>query len=93
MKMAIKSMVSCTLQGIQIAIKMSSRSHLESRAICRYLEAKYKGKGTELIPTSDVQSQALFEQAASIEISYFDPSASEIVYERVFKKYEAESSI
>jgi len=59
---------------------------LESRAICRYLEAKYKGQGTELIPTQDIQVQSLFEQAASIETSYFDPYASAIVFEGVFKK-------
>jgi glutathione S-transferase len=60
--------------------------HLESRAICRYLELKYRGKGTELIPSKDAASKGLFEQAASIETSYFDPSASGLVYEMVFKK-------
>ncbi len=59
---------------------------MESRAICRYLEAKYKGKGTELIPTN-VEALGLFEQAASIESFNFDPYASGIVFERVFKKY------
>ena len=59
---------------------------LESRAICRYLETKYKGEGTELIPSKDVKAQSLFEQAASIETSYFDPYASAIVFERAFKK-------
>ncbi|CAF3058610.1 unnamed protein product [Rotaria sp. Silwood2] len=58
----------------------------ESRAICRYLEKKYKGKGTELIPKSNAQVEGLFEQAASIELSYFDPYASTIVGERVYKK-------
>lgn len=47
---------------------------------------KYKGKGTELIPTKDPKAQGLFEQAASTEISYFDPYASGIVAERAFKK-------
>jgi len=60
--------------------------YVESRAICRYLELKYKGKGTELIPTKDSKAQGLFEQAASVELSYFDPYASGIVAERVFKK-------
>jgi hypothetical protein len=50
------------------------------------LELKYKGKGTELIPT-DVQAQALYEQAASIEAFNFDPYASGIVFEKIFKKY------
>lgn len=58
----------------------------ESRAICRYLEEKYQGKGTTLIPNKDPAARGLFEQAASIELSYFDPSASTIVYEQVFKK-------
>ena len=59
---------------------------VESRAICRYLEAKYKGKGTELIPTSDIKAQFLFEQAASIEVSNFDVYASALVAEKAFKK-------
>ena len=57
----------------------------ESRAICRYLEAKYRGQGTELIPTADVESLAIFEQGASIETSYFDGPVSGIVMERLFK--------
>jgi len=58
---------------------------LESRAICRYLEIKYQGQGTQLIP-KDIKGQGLFEQAASTETSYFDPYASAMVYERAFKK-------
>ena len=42
----------------------------ESRAICRYIEAKYKDQGTQLIPT-DLKGLAIFEQGASIELSYF----------------------
>lgn len=59
---------------------------VESRAICRYLEDKYRGKGTELIPNKNAAARGLFEQAASIETSYFDPSASGIVFEQAFKK-------
>ena len=59
---------------------------LESRAICRYLEEKYKGKGTELIPGNDIKSRFLFEQAANIEAFNFNPSASDMVHERIFKK-------
>ncbi|CAF4477360.1 unnamed protein product [Rotaria socialis] len=51
---------------------------VQSRAICRYLELKYKGKGAELIPTKDGKSQDLFEQVASTETSYFDPYASDV---------------
>ncbi|CAE6452734.1 unnamed protein product [Rhizoctonia solani] len=56
----------------------------ESRAISRYLVAKY-GKGSPLLPDpSDPKAYGLFEQAASIEYSSFDPSASGLAYERVF---------
>ena len=57
----------------------------ESRAICRYLEAKYKGQGTELIPTGDVQALGIFEQGASIETGYYDACVSGIVFEKLFK--------
>ena len=60
-------------------------STVESRAICRYLELKYKGKGAELIP-SDIEALGHFEQAAAIESSNFDPYASGIAFEQVFKK-------
>lgn len=56
----------------------------ESRAICRYLELKYKGQGTQLIPDG-VQAIAKFEEAASIETSNFDPYASTIAMEKIFK--------
>jgi glutathione S-transferase len=56
----------------------------ESRAICRYIETKYKGQGTELIPT-DLKGLGLFEQGASIETAYFDPQVSTITFEKVFK--------
>ena len=56
----------------------------ESRAIARYLTAKY-GKGSTLLPpTTDVKAYGRFEQAASIEYSAFDPSASGLAAERVF---------
>ncbi|CAE6447761.1 unnamed protein product [Rhizoctonia solani] len=56
----------------------------ESRAIARYLVTKY-AKGSTLLPdTSDPKAYGLFEQAASIEYSSFDPSASALSYERVF---------
>ncbi len=59
---------------------------VESRAICRYLEKQYKGKGTELIPSRNTKAEGLFEQGVSIEASYFDPYASEIVTEKLIKK-------
>lgn len=47
---------------------------------------KYKGHGTELIPNDNPRHLGQFEQAASVEISYFDPFASGIIFEKVFKK-------
>ncbi|CAE7051139.1 unnamed protein product [Rhizoctonia solani] len=58
----------------------------ESRAICRYLVAKY-GKDSGLLPSqSDLKAYGLFEQAASIEYSSFDPYAASLTKERVFVK-------
>ncbi|EEB98364.1 hypothetical protein MPER_02138, partial [Moniliophthora perniciosa FA553] len=60
----------------------------ESRAICRYLSAKYADKGPKLTPdVSDLKAYALYEQAASVESFSFDTFASNAVYENVFKKY------
>lgn len=58
----------------------------ESRAICRYICAKYPNQGTSLVPT-DLKANALFEQAVSIEGSNFDPYASAAVAEMIFKPY------
>ncbi|KAG8725004.1 hypothetical protein FRC09_010208, partial [Ceratobasidium sp. 395] len=56
----------------------------ESRAISRYLVAKY-GNGSSLLPPpTDLKKYALFEQAASIEYSSFDPPCSGLVFERMF---------
>ncbi|KAF8645498.1 hypothetical protein AX16_007783 [Volvariella volvacea WC 439] len=56
----------------------------ESRAICRYICEKYADQGTPLIP-KDLKARALFEQAASIESFNFDPYASGMAVERIFK--------
>ncbi|KAI9573206.1 glutathione S-transferase [Boletus coccyginus] len=59
----------------------------ESRAIARYLIRKYPNQGTTgLIPT-DPKEEALFEQAASVEVSNFDSQIYPLVYEKVFKAY------
>jgi len=59
--------------------------YLESRAIGRYLAAKYPTQGAALIPdASDIQAIGLFEQAASIEYSNFDPFASGLAAEKAF---------
>ncbi|KAH9977470.1 glutathione S-transferase [Russula compacta] len=56
----------------------------ESRAIGRYLASL--GSGPELVPT-EPRARAKFEQAASIEYAQFDPIASGIAKERVFKQF------
>ncbi|KAL5500966.1 hypothetical protein ACEPAH_9353 [Sanghuangporus vaninii] len=55
----------------------------ESRAIARYLIAKY-GPNSELIP-KDPKENALFEQAMSIENNDFAPPAGGLASEKYFK--------
>ncbi|KAJ6541212.1 glutathione S-transferase [Mycena vulgaris] len=50
----------------------------ETRAICRYIAAKYPAAG--LLPT-EPKANALFEQAASTELTNFDPSATKLAVE------------
>ncbi|KAF7972943.1 hypothetical protein HWV62_16504 [Athelia sp. TMB] len=57
----------------------------ESRAIGRYLAAKYPSKGPALLPT-ELKAKALFEQAASVEVANFEPSAYGLALEKFFKK-------
>ncbi|KIJ25755.1 hypothetical protein M422DRAFT_273275 [Sphaerobolus stellatus SS14] len=58
----------------------------ESRAISRYIATKYAGRGTPLLPpANDIVKVGKFEQAASIETANFDPFASGIASELVFK--------
>jgi len=59
----------------------------ESRAIARYIAAKYqKPGGKVLLPSvSDVERWAKFEQAASIEVADFDPYVSGYNIEKIFK--------
>ncbi|GLB40729.1 putative GST superfamily protein [Lyophyllum shimeji] len=56
----------------------------ESRAICRYIATAYAYQGTSLIPT-DPQENALFEQAASIELTNFDPPALAAIFEGFYR--------
>ncbi|KAH9205009.1 putative glutathione S-transferase [Leptodontidium sp. 2 PMI_412] len=63
----------------------------ESRAICKYLAAKYHDQGVPLMPKlGDLKGYALFEQGCSIEQNYFDNNASAIAWERVYKKFRGE---
>jgi len=50
------------------------------------LEEKYKGKGTELIPTKDIKTRFLFEQAVNIEAFNFELAASGLVREKWVKR-------
>jgi len=58
----------------------------ESRAICRYLAAKYADQGTKLIPDpTDLKASAIFEQWASVELDNWNAYAYPIVVEKFFK--------
>jgi len=60
----------------------------ESRAIARYIEAKYPEKGIKLAPPpTDLNAYALFEQAASVELANFFPHASGAVFEKIIKPW------
>ncbi|KZP20691.1 glutathione S-transferase [Athelia psychrophila] len=57
----------------------------ESRAIGRYLAAKYPAQGPTLLPT-ELKARALFEQAASVEVANFDPATHGLAAEKIYKK-------
>ncbi|KAL6898449.1 glutathione S-transferase [Trichoderma evansii] len=76
---------SCPLCGI----RNTGLRYVESRAICRYLEDKYKGLGTRLMPDqSDLKATALFEQWASVELSHFDSIVSSLYYQKIVRKFQ-----
>ncbi|KAL4727839.1 hypothetical protein ACLX1H_004529 [Fusarium chlamydosporum] len=59
----------------------------ESRAIAHYIAAKYRDRGTDLSPSeADMKAYARFQEALSLESSYFDPSVYSIAWEEVFKR-------
>ncbi|KAJ7028400.1 glutathione S-transferase-like protein [Mycena alexandri] len=64
----------------------------ESRAIARYLVAKYPAKGPALIPAAGTKQQALFEQAASIEAFNFDPLVTALLTERLVKPFAGQTT-
>jgi len=56
----------------------------ESRAIAKYIAAKY-GKEARLVPDpSDLKEVAMFDQAWCVEMADFDPYASGITKEKIF---------
>ena len=83
--MASKSTVNVDVQHID-TMKDACLPNRIRELFVAYLELKYKGQGTELIPGKSVTAQGRFEQAASVETSYFDPYASGLVFELLFKK-------
>ena len=56
----------------------------ESRAIARYLAEKYKSPLAP--PVEDPRALAAFEQAASVEYTYFEPAVSSLAFELIFKE-------
>ena len=56
----------------------------ESRAICYYIAAKYPNQGTPLLPT-DLKGNALFHQAASVEIYHFSDNVLKALDEMILK--------
>ncbi|CAE6455235.1 unnamed protein product [Rhizoctonia solani] len=56
----------------------------ESRAIARYLIAKYAPESPLLPNASNPKAYGLLEQAASVDYSAFDPPASSLAYEKLF---------
>ncbi|KAH6680616.1 glutathione S-transferase [Halenospora varia] len=62
----------------------------ESRAICKYIVKKY-GSGTNLMPADgDFKGYALFEQACSVEQSYYIPHTSAIAFQKVYRLFDPE---
>ena len=57
----------------------------ESRAISQYLARKYSFP--LLPPQSDVEATALYDQAASEELQYFNEAAGKIGFEKFAKKF------
>ncbi|KAJ7250728.1 glutathione S-transferase [Mycena rebaudengoi] len=71
--------------GLVPTIEDNGLELFESRAIGRYLVAKY-GRGSGLVPDpTDIEASAKFEQAASIENNNFDPTAGQLALELVVK--------
>jgi len=55
----------------------------ESRAIARYIAAKYANVGEQLVP-KDLRESAIFEQGASIELTDYEPFVSGLAWENKF---------
>src|ERR1043165_5291710 len=65
----------------------------ESRAICRYLIAKYQGtKNSTILIPSDVHKAALANQFLSVEESYFDPPGGKLYFEVAIRKLQGQKA-
>ncbi|KAK3385818.1 putative glutathione S-transferase, partial [Podospora didyma] len=61
----------------------------ESRAIAKYIAAKYADQGTPLLPAAgDLKTIGLYEQACSMEQSYFDPPTFGLSFEKLWKSWQ-----
>jgi len=71
--------------GFVPAIEDDGLELFESRAIARYVVAKY-GQGSTLVPDpKDIAATAKFEQAVSIENNNFDPTGGQLALELILK--------
>ncbi|KAF8755004.1 GST superfamily [Rhizoctonia solani] len=71
--------------SIPVLLDEDGTQIFESRAVCRYLVAKYGAKSGLVPDTNDLKSYGLFEQAASIEYSSFSPSAGPLTFQMAGK--------
>lgn len=73
-----------------LSVVISHIIPIESRAIGRYIAAKYANQGTpNLLPDhQDFQAVGIFEKACSLEYVQFNPAAEGLATELVFKKYK-----
>ncbi|KAF2015408.1 putative glutathion S-transferase II, GST-II [Aaosphaeria arxii CBS 175.79] len=71
--------------GVIPLLEDGSFTIFESRAIARYLAAKYQGQGTKLVPENgDLTAWGTFEQWASIEYSLFHVRAEQVLVQKLF---------
>lgn len=68
------------------ALEYGNLHLFESRAICKYLVAKYASPDSRMSLPELPEDIAMYEQAASVEYSYFDTSIFKLAYEKKFKQ-------
>jgi len=60
----------------------------ESRAIVQYINERFTGKGTELVPDANTaKGRALFQQWQSVETANYNTDLTTIIANRVWNKY------